>query len=200
MREWIEAERVRERLAHQLHDGPIQELTAAQLFFDGLSLRMDALGVEPELRDGVERGLGALRQATLACRELMERLRPGIGVEGELEERLDRLVHGRWPEAFVETAVRSAAGGTPGATTALIAFRVAEELLEHARRAGTGPREVRLEEAEGGAFVLTFELDPAAPAVADLPESWSRAGVAVTADGPVWRAIIPAPRPDPGGA
>jgi signal transduction histidine kinase len=191
MREWIEAERVRERLAHQLHDGPIQELTAAQLFLDGLAMRMESEEVAPELREGLQRGLDALRLATLACRDLMDRLRPGIAADGELAERLNRLVRERSPDAVAEITVPAGTGGA-GASPALIAFRVAEELLDHARRAGAGVQGLKLEQADGNALVLALALEPAVPPPPVLPDSWRRAGIVVAAEGPVWTAVIPA--------
>lgn len=192
MREWVEAERVRERLSHQLHDGPIQELTAAQLFLDGLAMRMETEGAAPELREGLQRGLDALRLATLACRDLMDRLRPGIAADGELAERLNRLVHERSSDAVVEVAVPPGFGGA-GASPALVAFRVAEELLDHARRAGAAIRGLRLQQAEGDALVVALALDPAVPPPPLLPESWRRAGIVVAGEGAVWTAVIPAP-------
>jgi signal transduction histidine kinase len=190
VREWIEAERVRERLAHQLHDGPIQELTAAQLFLDGLAMRMESEDVAPDLREGLQRGLDALRLATLACRDLMDRLRPGIGAEGELEERLSRLVRERARDAAVEVALPRGLAAS-GVTPALLVFRVAEELLEHVRRAGATARALRLEQAEAGALVLSLALDRTAPPPPVLPESWRLAGIVVAGDGAVWSAVVP---------
>lgn len=197
MREWVEAERVRERLAHQLHDGPIQELTAAQLFLDGLAMRMEAEDVAPDLRDGLRRGLEALRLATLACRDLMDRLRPGIGADGELQERLNRLVRERSPDAVVEIAVPPGAGGA-GASPALMVFRVAEELLEHARRAGAAVMGLKLQSAEGGALVLALALEPAVPPPPVLPDSWRGAGIVVAGEGAVWTAVVPSQSGDAG--
>ncbi|HWH31740.1 MAG TPA: histidine kinase [Egibacteraceae bacterium] len=164
MHDWDDAERVRQRLAHRLHDGPIQELTAAQLFLDGLALRMESDGADPALRQSLERGLEALRNATLGCRRLMDTLRPGLEGEGELAERLHRQVAERWPDAVVAVDV-PAGFGTDAPADALRVYRVVEELLDEARERGAVVRRVdvaaRLGRAEvsvaldaGGGFDL----------------------------------------------
>jgi signal transduction histidine kinase len=54
--------------AHRLHDGPVQELTAAQLLMES------ALPADHEDADGLVRGLEALRAAILSTRQLMAEL------------------------------------------------------------------------------------------------------------------------------
>ena len=152
MHDWDEAERVRQRLAHRLHDGPIQELTAAQLFLDGLALRMESDGADPALRQSLERGLEALRNATLGCRRLMDSLRPGLDGEGELAERLHRQVAERWPDAVVAVDVPASFGADVPAD-ALLVYRVAEELLDEARDRGAAVRRVDVAAGHGKAEV-----------------------------------------------
>lgn len=131
-----EAERVRRRLAHRLHDGPIQELTAAQLFLDGAIMRLDD-GRPEDLGDALDKGVQALRRATAACRSLMEQLGPGVEAEGELEMRLRRLAGEVDPAAPVEVRV-PADFGHDHAGVALALYRVAEELLDNVRRHAAG--------------------------------------------------------------
>lgn len=147
MEDWDEAERVRRRLAHRLHDGPIQELTAAQLFLDGVALRLETQEIDPALRESLERGIDALRDATVACRRLMDTLRPGLEGEGELGERIRRLVvevAGDHADV-VDVAVDVPAGfGRTSLAIARTLYRVAEDVLEQARVGGASLRRVLL--------------------------------------------------------
>ena len=141
MQDWDEAERVRQRLAHHLHDGPIQELTAAQLFLDGLALRMETQDVDPGLRESLDRGLAALRNATVGCRRLMDSLRPGLEGEGELAERMTRLVNDVAPQGDAELSVLAPPGfGRAETGCALALYRALEDVLEQVRR---GPARLR---------------------------------------------------------
>lgn len=165
MEDWDEAERVRRRVAHRLHDGPIQELTAAQLFLDGVALRMDAQQIDTVLRDSLERGLEALRNATVACRWLMDSLRPGLEGEGELGERLRRLVlevagdDADLAEVMVDVPPGFGRFCLP---VALTLYRVAEDLLEQARVEDAVLRGVALVAREDRAE-LTVTVDQGAP-------------------------------------
>lgn len=162
MQDWDEAERVRQRLAHRLHDGPIQELTAAQLFLDGLSMRMDSQQVDPQLRESLERGLAALRNATTGCRQVMDALRPGLEGEGELAERVRRLVADTAPGADVALRVDvPVAFGRQEAACALVIYRTLEDLLEQVRRGGLALRRVEVA-ARDGRVALQVEVGPGA--------------------------------------
>jgi signal transduction histidine kinase len=66
----------RQELAGRLHDGPVQELTAAQLLLDSALWGVD---LPAGARDPLEQGLGALRAAIAGCRTLMADLREGGG-------------------------------------------------------------------------------------------------------------------------
>lgn len=59
----------RRRAAAALHDGPVQELTAALLFLDGATLGAGAID-----GDLVRRGSDALRSAVMSCRAMMDDL------------------------------------------------------------------------------------------------------------------------------
>lgn len=162
MQDWDEAERVRQRLAHRLHDGPIQELTAAQLFLDGLSMRMEAQQVDPQLRDSLERGLAALRNATIGCRQVMDALRPGLEGEGELAERIRRLVADAAPGADVALLVEvPAAFGRQEGARALLVYRTLEDLMEQVRRRGLALRRVEVT-ARDGRVAMQVEVGPGA--------------------------------------
>lgn len=153
MHDWDEAERVRERVAHRLHDGPIQELTAAQLFLDGLALRLEEEQGDPVVRQSLERGLAALREATSGCRRIMESLRPGLDGEGELAERLLRAASELAPGAVAIVDLPPGLGReTPD--VALSLYRVVEDLLDDAKARGAKVAELRVV-ADGARLELT---------------------------------------------
>jgi len=135
VRHWDEAEHVRQDLAHRLHDGPIQELTAAQLFIEGVVLRLEAEGGDESIQQSLQRGLTALKAATLGCRALMENLGPGIEGEGELALRLARVADPVLPAG--EEAIRVPRSlGVLRPELALLLFRAVDELVTwlHQRR------------------------------------------------------------------
>jgi signal transduction histidine kinase len=73
----VSAERA--ALAATIHDRPVQELTAAQLLIDSALWGDDVPG---SVREPLEQGLEALRQAITSCRGIMAELqgrRPGPG-------------------------------------------------------------------------------------------------------------------------
>lgn len=81
----IEAvERDRARIARWLHDAPVQEMTAAMLFLDGV-MHLDS--VDPGL---LKRGVQSLEAAAASCRHLMDRLAPAMVDPGELHMRIER--------------------------------------------------------------------------------------------------------------
>ena len=64
----------RRRLAAQMHDGPLQSLTAAQLLLDStvpLITQMPA-----EVRNRLEQAMAAMRDANAACRARIDDLAP----------------------------------------------------------------------------------------------------------------------------
>lgn len=166
MQEQDESERVRRRLAHRLHDGPIQELTAAQLFLDGLALRMEAQQVDEALRESLDRGLGALRNATAGCRQLMDSLRPGLEGEGELAERVRRVTAEVSPDADVAVDLPSGFGRAQP-TAALALYRTLEDTVDEARRARATLACVDLAARDGRAELSITLADAALDAAAD---------------------------------
>lgn len=196
MQEQDEAERVRQRLAHRLHDGPIQELTAAQLFLDGLALRMEAQQVDGALRESLDRGLGALRNATAGCRQLMDSLRPGLEGEGELAERVRRVAAEVSPEAAVAVDVPSGFGRTRPAI-ALALYRTLEDVVDEARRARAALMRLDLVARDGRAELSVTlagaALDPEADGLRPAQRRIAALGGALEAAdaGRVLRATLP---------
>jgi signal transduction histidine kinase len=65
-------ERLRQHFATRLHDGPVQELTAAQLFLDTAIMELREQGVVDLGDDSpLQRGAEALRAAIASTRALM---------------------------------------------------------------------------------------------------------------------------------
>jgi signal transduction histidine kinase len=62
----------RARTSARLHDGPVQELTAATLLLDSA---LWGQAIDADAREPVEQGLAALRAAISSCRALMTDLR-----------------------------------------------------------------------------------------------------------------------------
>lgn len=143
-----------------MHDGPIQELTAAQLFLDGLALRMESQQVDPALRESLARGLGALRNATAGCRQLMDSLRPGLEGEGELAERFRRLAAEVSPGGETVVSVDVPSGfGRAVPDVALALYRTLEDALDQTRRGRGTVREITLA-ARAGAVELRVTVEP----------------------------------------
>ncbi len=69
----------RASLAARLHDGPVQDLTAAQLLLDSALWAGD---IPPEVRGTLDQGLDALRSAITAARGLMGDLAPRRSADG----------------------------------------------------------------------------------------------------------------------
>lgn len=124
-------ERERRRVAEDLHDGPVQELS-------GLALMLDALGGELALRDGdadaVARAAAAARQAIASMRRAIHDLHPlGVhdrGFSVAVRNALDRLGH---RGMTVELVGMDVADQLPRDTRAA-AFRVVREAVANAVR------------------------------------------------------------------
>lgn len=164
-------ERLRRRLAERLHDGPIQDLTAAQLF-------LETAVYSGDLANGIDRAGSMLRDASLACRRFMDSLSPALQGEGELVSRVELLVGDVAETASVSLSPPPGLGRSdPKAALAL--YRAAEELLDNVRRHAGGALEAVTIAGEGG--VVTLSVRDRGPGGCALPEL-ARGGLGVTAD------------------
>lgn len=164
-------ERLRRRLAERLHDGPIQDLTAAQLFLETALYSGDVAG-------GVERAGAMLRDASLACRRFMDALSPALEGDAELAARVEVMAR----EVAELTTVRlqpppGLGRRSPAVTLAL--YRAAEELLDNVRRHAGAALDAVTIEAAGGEVVLTIR--DRGPGGCPPPER-ARGGLGVTQD------------------
>ncbi len=119
----------RERLAGDLHDGPVQRLSA-------LSMQLGAAEGRPA--DDLAVLLGESEQAVIdtigELRSLMFHLSSpdleGIGLTRAIQNRAEMLFEGTSTQIEVETDLRT----TPSSTTSAALFRLAQEALVNARK------------------------------------------------------------------
>lgn len=141
----------RARMARVLHDGPVQELTAALLFLDGAT--QGGTGPDPAL---LRRGMETLQKAIRSCRRLMDQLTPGVQEPGELAARIEDLVVDRISAtAAQEVHVDLPADFGAGQPEVLYsALRILEELIDNVARYAHGDLvAINISEQEGAVVV-----------------------------------------------
>lgn len=126
LRQVIDAqERERKRIASELHDGPVQVLSATLLRLDALHSRVASEGGE---------ALGHLRRALEETRSLLFNLRPEIlereGLAAAVRSLLDLLV----AETGIETRLEVEVTERPPRELELLAFRVLQEAVTNVRK------------------------------------------------------------------
>ena len=145
----LEAER--RRTAALLHDGPVQDLTAALLFFDGAT--QDRMAPDPDL---VERGMDAVRAAVTSSRNLMDVMVPALHDVDEIATRVHRLVAPLPTAAQARVSVADArALGIADAQLALDVYRIVDALVDNVRRHAGGKIEAVSVAREHGGIVVT---------------------------------------------
>jgi len=117
-------EKERERLAQEIHDGPVQDL-------HGLHMQLKAL---PDLPDGLQTVSDELMRVTGELRALSADLHPPalqrFGLAAALRSHVDRLRE-RHPDLHLETDLPDDCGSLSDAH-ALAIFRIAQEALNNA--------------------------------------------------------------------
>jgi len=125
-------EKERERLAQEIHDGPVQDL-------HGLHMQLKAL---PDLPDGAQTIGDDLMRVTGELRALSADLHPPalqrFGLAAALRSHADRL-RDRHPDLQIETDLPDDCGPLSDAL-ALALFRVAQEALNNAVQHGNADR------------------------------------------------------------
>jgi signal transduction histidine kinase len=147
----------RRRIAAELHDGPIQDLTALDLKLE--PLRLDLEGGERASSISVEDVQKKIRDEIGELRNLIVRLRPPALDERGLEAALSDQARLITRESHVECRVDSELDGRLNPTVETIMYRVAQEALANvvkhakARRADVSLRSIN------GAAVLEVRDD-----------------------------------------
>jgi signal transduction histidine kinase len=131
-------ERKCRRLAEQLHDGVVQELTAAALFLDSAMLHVPA--EDTATRELLDQAIDALRKTMTSCRQVMDGLVPSPHGADDIRTLLGSLARratGRAADDAVHVNV-PARICRDEPDKVLLALRVAEELLDNVRRHAGG--------------------------------------------------------------
>jgi signal transduction histidine kinase len=130
------AEDERSRLALELHDGPIQRLTALDLKLERMRLKAERGDADAgrQLLDDVS---GGLRDEIQGLRQVMSQLRPPALDERGLEAALTDYVQAAATEWGLRSSVRADLPARLDPTTETVLYRVAQEgiqnVVKHAR-------------------------------------------------------------------
>jgi PAS domain S-box-containing protein len=122
------AEDERIRVASELHDGPVQHLTALDMRLEALRMRLDVADVPAEAY-GAERVQEQLRAEINGLRRMMKELRPPALDERGLEAALRDYVGRVAAEHGLEGSVESQIAGRLPPTLDTILYRVAQEAI-----------------------------------------------------------------------
>lgn len=205
-------ERQLRRLAFNLHDGPVQSLSAASAMLEraGRSNDIEAM------RAKIAAAEGLLEHATLEMREIMSELRPSaLDAHGLVEKIADYVsefeIVARIPVSL--TVLGEATDVSPRSQVGV--FRVVQEALTNVRRhSGSVLADVVLDFSDASAVVCTITdsgrgFEPARVARASATSKWGMLGMeerarllggtatitSVPGEGTCVRAIIPVESP-----
>ena len=155
-------EEERRRIAGDIHDDPVQVMSAADLRIQTLAGQLD----DPATSAALEEVHHIVENAIDRLRNLLFELRPPsfgeLGLAGALAAYLRHV----GDESGFEGAVESRLGAEPPPEVAAILFRVAQEAITNARKHARATRvDVALEERDGGVAVRVVDdglgFDPA---------------------------------------
>jgi PAS domain S-box-containing protein len=137
-------EEERRRVAADIHDDPIQVISAADLRAQQLALRIE----DPKLRAEVEALQETLARAVERLRHLLFELRPPpLDREGLVAALRAYVSGGEGPEVLVEDTLAA----EPAADIRALLFRIAQEALTNARKHSSAERvTVSVMSEEGG--------------------------------------------------
>lgn len=141
----------RARMARILHDGPVQELTAALLFLDGAT--QSGTAPNPAL---LQRGMETLQEAIRSCRRLMDQLTPGVHEPGEFAGRVKDLVVDHVSASAAQEVRVDLPAHVEAAQPQVLysALRILEELIDNVARHASGElAAVDVREQEGAVVV-----------------------------------------------
>jgi PAS domain S-box-containing protein len=142
-------EEERSRIASDLHDDPVQKMTA-------VGLRLEALATQatPEQKDALREIEGLVVSTVDRMRRLMFDLRPIALDRLGLDESLSQFLAGEMEEAGTEWNVESKLVSQPPPQTRVIVYRIAQEALQNVRKhAGARHLSVVLTASDGGVLV-----------------------------------------------
>jgi signal transduction histidine kinase len=142
----------RRRIAEDIHDGPVQEISGAQLVLDALRMHL----TDPRQVGVVVNALSAMRNGVEGLRDLLFDLRPTVldqeGVKSALIHALE-MHHGD-----VEFEVDDRLPEEPPLQTRIILYRIAQEALANIRKHAQATRVlITMEEREGGFLVQVVD-------------------------------------------
>ncbi|HMC37025.1 MAG TPA: sensor histidine kinase, partial [Actinomycetota bacterium] len=138
----------RQRIAGDVHDGPIQLLTAAGLGLEMVRKSLAKLG-QRDMNERIEEALAALTRAVEGMRTLTFDLRPSSLDEQGLASALREYLQYRDPD--LRFVVEDRLHGQPPEAIRLILFRVAQEALANVRKHAKATRvDVLISERDGG--------------------------------------------------
>jgi PAS domain S-box-containing protein len=124
-------EQERKRVAAELHDGPVQHLTALDVMLERARRTLDQPSVASQ-REAIEKVQGRIRVEVSDLRKMMSELRPpaldNLGLVAALQEQLAAI--GR--EAGLESSIDSTLGTRLLSAQEIVLYRVAQEALTNA--------------------------------------------------------------------
>jgi signal transduction histidine kinase len=146
----------RSRLAHEIHDGPIQVLSGIELLVSTLGAEQ---GLRPELKLEMSHLQQTIHEETMRMRELMERIRPLSVRSRELPAIVSSLVEDYGRRAGIAVQLAMDLNGPP------LPPRVSEELLRLLQEALVNVRKhshasealVRLDSRNGNARLVVSD-------------------------------------------
>lgn len=162
------SDRDRATLAGQLHDGPLQMMTAVRLMADSIRHSLDA-GDRANARDGLAKLEGYAASAADDLRRTTQRLHPVVMRHG-LVPALGSLAETVAEEHAVDVVFTPPAGPWPpdGVRDATI-LQIAREAATNAARHGRPPVTIELSMQGGEARLSVSDRGPGPAAEADLP-------------------------------
>ncbi len=142
-------EEERRRIASDIHDDPVQKMTAVGIQLDVLCRRI----AEPEAQEALD-ALGELVRLSIGrLRQLLFELRPPAVERGGLADAIRRLGEDLG-EAGVELRVEDRLAAEPSSETSVNAYRIVQEALANIRKHARASRAaVTLETREGSVWI-----------------------------------------------